>query len=137
MKIATLIPRLFVWAFALLLFSFAAGCRTPIVGSLQVQTDVDSSIATTRFDGDTLLVVAHGQLTVEVFQKDGVQLFGPYTVPAGKIFLWSRTMGIKATYNEGEVLPAWLKQSGILRQGEIEQLGLVFEAPVVAPNPVP
>ena len=132
MKIATLIPRLLVWAFAILLFSFAS-CRTPIVGSLQVQTDADSSIATTRFDGDTLLVVAYGQITVEVFQKDGAQLFGPYTVQQGKIFLWSRTAGIKATYNEGDLLPAWLKTSGILRPGDDVQMGLVFEQPVAAP----
>ena len=133
MKIATLIPRLFVWASALLLFSFAA-CRTPIVGSLQVQTDADSSIATTRFDGDTLLVVAHGQITVEVFQKDGAQLFGPYTVAAGKIFLWSRSMGVKQTFSEGDVLPAWLKDSGILRPGDDAAMGLVFVAPA-APAP--
>lgn len=123
------ISRLSFWLLVAALFVFATSCRTPVVGSLQVQTDTDSSIATTRFDGDTLLVIAHGQMTVEVFQKDGAQLFGPYTVAAGKIFLWSRSMGVKQTFSEGDVLPLWLKDSGILRPGDDVTFGLVFTAP--------
>jgi hypothetical protein len=126
------ISRLSFWLLVAALFVFATSCRTPVVGSLQVQTDTDSSIATTRFDGDTLLVIAHGQMTVEVFQKDGAQLFGPYTVAAGKIFLWSRSMGVKQTFSEGDQLPLWLRDSGILRPGDDAAFGLVF-APLEQP----
>lgn len=132
------IARSFVPAFLLAAASLSlASCHatgsSAVVGSVTASDPGSPPNLIVRYDGDTLLIVARGAVSAEVFQKataslpNGMPLFGPIGTTGGGTLIHSRTRDVKLELDVGEPLPAWLLTTGLVRPAEVASLGLAFE----------
>lgn len=115
------------------------GLAPSVVGSVTASDPGSPPNLIVRYDGDTLLIVARGAVSAEVFQKatatmpNGLPLFGPIEASAGKTLIHSRSRDLKIELDADAPLPAWLLTSGLFRPGEVAGLGLSFIDESVAP----
>ena len=129
MKKAQLVPSFLVHAIAAVCLGVAvAGCSAlpKLVGSVSVASPDLSQAALARFDGDTLIVVARAEMTIELYEKPAEPVLGPLVVESGYIFIWSRSRDAIIRQKVHEALPVWVRDAGVLRPGEAEALGLVW-----------
>lgn len=79
-----------------------------------------------RWDGDTLVGWANTYAVVEVFPKgSSVALFGPVSIPAGKVIVYQRS----SSFHWDADFPARLPEltRSLFRQNEIDAWSLEFE----------
>jgi hypothetical protein len=128
----SLISFSLVHALAAACFAFAAsscsilGSNPKLVGSVTVASEDLSTGALARFDGDTLVVIARADMTIELYEKPDEPVLGPLVVESGYVFVWSRSRDEIIRQKIHEPLAAWVREQGVLRPGEAEALGLVW-----------
>lgn len=114
-------------------FSSCAGLGTdksPLVFETTVASEGDGIV---RWDGNTGLAHADGQLTVRVLDKATRFPLVLYQVTEGKTLLWSKTRNYSEELIEGEPLPHWILETGIFAdEAEANALGFTVH-PVLLP----
>ena len=107
--------------------SCAADGSASVVGHAAITTS--GGPCDIRWDGDTLLVIGSGDGIAEIYTKHNwFPILGPVVIHRGVVLLKSNSREYEAELQPGQPLPAWVQETGLLRPGEAEQLGLTFAA---------